>query len=121
MKNNQTANCPCCPNHCPQDNLKCGKGQSYFSDDKTDSKSSCSNKHHGFGHHRHHGEDGFHKHGEPNFKSDSISGQLMQAARKMMHAVHHGDFSEEAFFDALSEVEKSELLSLLCKINAKDE
>lgn len=112
MKNNQTANCPCCPNHCPQDNLKCGKGQNYFSDDKTNSKSSYSNKHHGFGHHRHHGK--------PNFKSDSISGQLMQAVQKMMHAVHRGDFSENDFLEPLSEVEKSELLFLLCRINSKD-
>lgn len=23
-------NCPCCPNHCEKDNLRCGKGRDYF-------------------------------------------------------------------------------------------
>lgn len=23
-------NCPCCPNHCPKDNLGCGRGKEYY-------------------------------------------------------------------------------------------
>ncbi len=30
--------CPCCPNNCHKDNLKCGRGHDYFSSDNSDSK-----------------------------------------------------------------------------------
>lgn len=120
MRNNKSANCPCCPNHCSQDNLKCSKGKNYFSEDKSNSKFSHSHKHCGFGHHKHHGKENFIKHGKPNFESDSISGQLMLAAQKIMHDVHNGNFFETSFLETLSSVEKDELLFLLRKINSKD-
>ncbi len=28
-------NCPCCPNHCSKDNLRCGRGKEYFANQDT--------------------------------------------------------------------------------------
>lgn len=53
------------------------------------------------------------------FDADSLSGQLMQSAHTVMHAAHHdSDYDEQKIFNSLSDDEKSELLSLLKKINS---
>lgn len=112
-----TQNCPCCPNHCPKENLQCKKGQHYFSNDKSNTDFSHSHEHHEFGHHGHSNKEKFHMHHESKFQPDSISDQLMRTAHMIMRAAHRPDFSEEAVFDALTASEKNELLSLLKKIN----
>lgn len=53
MKNNQAAHCPCCHNHCPKDDLRCGKGKHYFSKGKPSIDFSYDHEHCGFRHHRH--------------------------------------------------------------------
>lgn len=107
MHKNEKENCPCCPRHCQSDDLHCGRGENYFNSD-----TSAQNHSHGHGHH---------DHMQNKFEPDSLPGQLMQCAHSIMHAVHHSpDFDEDKIFSSLSAAEKSELLSLLKKLNSNN-
>lgn len=81
--------CPCCPNHCSINNLSCGKGKSYFSNDKNE------NKHH------------FEKE-IPN----TVEEKLLQEMKKCGHHLHH---NRESNLDFLTNEEKETLTNLLSK------
>lgn len=61
--------CPCCPNHCGKNSLKCEKGKAYFSQDVPNSQKSNDEFHHN--HHRNHHKE--HKH----FSNENKNAQVL--------------------------------------------
>lgn len=94
-----TPKCPCCSNHCEQNNLQCGKGESYFNGEAEGSRS------HGPEHGHHHGH---HKH--PEFPSGSLPDLLMQCGGKLFHG------EGEDMFHVLTGEEQDTLSALLGKL-----
>ena len=80
-------NCPCCKNHCPKDNLGCGRGRAYFSDQDT------------------------------NNEPKSLNEQVVADLRKCGHLLHHNrDLDINELLSCFSEEELKELHKLLSKI-----
>ncbi len=80
-------NCPCCPNHCLKDNLRCDQGKEYFSNQ------------------------GINK--EPK----SLNEQVISDLRKCGHLLHHNrDLDTKEFLYCFSEEELNELHELISKI-----
>jgi len=81
-------NCPCCPNHCQKENLGCGRGKEYFSNQDASN--------------------------EPK----SLSKQVMDDLRKCGHLLHHSrDLNSDEFLSCFSLEELNELHKLLSKID----
>lgn len=79
-------NCPCCPNHCPKDNLSCGRGMSHFSDEATESTPL------------------------------SIDKQIIDDLRKCGHLLHHNkDLNVDEILAGFTEEELNKLHELLSK------
>lgn len=87
-KNSQAQTCPQCDNHCPVDDLRCGRGRKYFNVT----------------------EDG-HTHSHP---KGGLPGLLHQCGR----FVRHTDMHEDELFQALTDEEKATLQALLDKLSA---
>ncbi|MGN0960608.1 MAG: hypothetical protein ACI4PF_00245 [Christensenellales bacterium] len=90
-------NCPVCHNHCPKDELKCGRGKMYF-EGKLNPEMSSENQEHKFNH--------------------TPQNELTQLIRQCGHFLHHGG-DEQDLFNTLSDEEKSTLLALLKKVTNK--
>lgn len=79
--------CPGCHNHCPKDNLGCGRGQEYFNNQNNSS--------------------------EPK----TLSEQVIMDLRKCGHLLHHNkDLNTNQILSSFSEEELDELHKLLSKI-----
>lgn len=89
---NQT-NCPCCGNHCPKDDLQCGRGKRYFGETAQSPA-----------------KDG-HAHGAPFENGDEEPAVTM--LRRCGHLLHHG--GADNLLDPLTEEEKRTLCELLGK------
>lgn len=80
-------NCPCCPNHCPKDNLGCERGRAYFNEGNKDSIDT------------------------------SLEGQVIGDLRRCGHMLHHNrDLDTKELLSSLSEDELKSLHELLSKI-----
>lgn len=80
--------CPCCPNHCSEDNLACGRGINYFNN-KSNSSGPM-----------------------------SINEQIIMDLRKCGHFLHHNrDFDIDKILYNFSEDELNQLHELLSKIH----
>ncbi len=81
-------NCPCCPNHCQKDNLGCGRGKDYFSNQ------------------------------DKNSEPKSLNEQVINDLKKCGHLLHHNrDLNPDEFLSCFSLEELNELHKLLSKIN----
>lgn len=81
-------NCPCCPNHCPKDNLSCGRGRAYFSGENTTEE------------------------------EKTIEQQVIGDLRRCGHLLHHNkDLDTNELLANLNEDELNKLHELLTKIN----
>lgn len=86
-----TENCPCCPNHCPKDNLGCGRGREYFSNLNNEQKP---------------------------IEQDSISSKIIMDLKRCGHMLHHNhDIKPEEILANLSNEELNKLHELLSKIS----
>lgn len=94
-------NCPCCPNHCPADALRCGRGRAHFAQNGAETREE----------HAHH-EGGAH-HGQPMGEMDPALALLRQCG----HFLHHmGPGSDPArLMSALTDEERATLRALLEK------
>lgn len=119
--------CSQCPNHCPADDLKCGRGRNYFAQMQGLEPEEHPGHEHGheYKHEGAHGHGQRHGHGAGQGKErfpdkNSLYGLL----RGCGHYLHHncgGDMGEEeiqALFGVLSENEQAELKELLGKLLA---
>lgn len=80
-------NCPCCSNHCPKDNLSCGRGVAHFSNTNNESE------------------------------INSIEEQVVADLRKCGHMLHHShDVNPEELLSNLTDDELQKLHELLSKI-----
>lgn len=80
-------NCPCCPNHCPKDNLGCERGRAYFNEEN--------------------------KENEESSLEDKVIGDL----RRCGHMLHHNrDLDTKELLSSLSDDELNKLHELLFKI-----
>jgi hypothetical protein len=85
-------NCPCCPNHCPKDNLGCGRGKDYFNNLNN------------------------------SLKSNSLNEKVIMDLRKCGHLLHHNrDLNTDELLVNLSKDELIKLHELLSKICNNDE
>ena len=121
MENNKTTNCNQCPNQCPADALKCGRGRHYFEQlENPEGIKADERAGHGYGeghgHSENHGHG--HKEGHGHGKSDDLYG-LMRGCGHYLH--HSGGKHQEAgeenqLFAALDEGEQECLKGLLKKL-----
>lgn len=82
-----TESCPCCPNHCPKDNLGCGKGRAHFNNQNDNSL-------------------------EPR----TLNEQVIMDLKKSGHLLHHNrDLDTTKLLSNFSEEELNELHKLLSK------
>lgn len=78
--------CPMCENHCPEDEVRCGRGRRYFA-----GESGGDMHEHHEGRHTHRDEEfrrhpeGMHRHG-PMHDPDSLEGMFMRTARHLRHS-----------------------------------
>lgn len=80
-------NCPCCPNHCPKDNLGCERGRAYFRGENT------------------------------NDEEKAIGEKVIGDLRMCGHLLHHNrDLDTNELLSDLSEDELNKLHELLSKI-----
>lgn len=93
-------NCPCCPNNCSKEELRCGKGYKYFNIEMNDTN---------------HQKNNFKKKVHELMKEDNITGLLMQCFHKIMQSSN--DISKDQIFDVLTDTEKDTLRFLLKKVN----
>lgn len=95
----KTKECPCCENHCPPDELRCGRGRKYFgaSEEARDAER------------RHRGE----REEEPQTAED----EALLLLRKCGHYLHHSarGVSARELLGVLSEEEKGQLIAALKK------
>lgn len=85
---NTPTNCPLCPNHCPVEELHCGRGRAYFANlngEAADQPMNTERHEHGERHHEH--EHGHHHH--PHMEIDENS-SLEMLLRACGHRLHHG-------------------------------
>ena len=94
-------NCPCCPNHCPADALRCGRGRAHFAQNDAEPREE----------HAHH--EGVAHHGQPMQEMDPALALLRQCG----HFLHHmGPGSDPArLMSVLTAEERATLQSLLQK------
>ncbi len=97
--------CPCCGNHCPKDDLQCGRGKRYFEG----GANSVERYERGPGGHNERGLGGGHR-GAPEGEDKVIT-----LLRRCGHTLHHGGDGEKMLSN-LSEEEKVHLGSLLEKL-----
>lgn len=80
-------NCPCCPNHCPKDNLECGRGRAYFNNSNN------------------------------TLEPATLSQKVIEDLRKCGHFLHHSkELNTDKIFLDFSETELKKLHELLLKI-----
>ncbi|MGN1019345.1 MAG: hypothetical protein ACI4O7_03145 [Aristaeellaceae bacterium] len=96
-------NCPCCPNHCPADALRCGRGRAHFAQNGAEPREE----------HPHHEGHGPHGHGRPMQETEPAMALLRQCG----HFLHHmGPGSDSAaMMSVLSDEERATLQALLKK------
>lgn len=114
-RNERNETCPLCSNHCPADNLKCGKGHAYF---KNDSKT-MENRHF----HREYfkGFDG-RKRGHLTVEpaKDSLLYLLFGCSHYLHEMLHEKKIEDEkVLFAGLDETEQNQLKVLLQKLLAR--
>ncbi len=107
MRNDEMTNCPQCENHCPADDLRCGRGRRYFEEDGMEGpdemRHEChrhhgphdrfhepdEERHHGRGCRRHRDEDCRHeRRPHPPLDPDTLEGAFRMCARAMRHERH---------------------------------
>lgn len=93
--------CPCCGNHCPKENLQCGRGKRYF-------ESGISGGEHPENSGMRHG--GVAGHGAPEGEDKVIT-----LLRRCGHTLHHGGDGEKMISN-LTKEEKEQLIALLEKL-----
>lgn len=129
MENNKITNCNQCPNQCPADALKCGRGRHYFEqlENPEGFKMDEKGEHgHGEGHgenHGHreshgHGENHGHGHKEGHGRSDDLYGLMRGCGHYLHHnsGGHQEAGGENGLFAALDEGEQECLKGLLKKL-----
>ena len=94
-------NCPCCPNHCPADALRCGRGRAHFAHNDAEPREE----------HAHH--EGISHHGHPMQEMDPALALIRQCG----HFLHHMDPGSDParLMSALTAEERATLQSLLQK------
>ena len=98
--------CNQCENHCPIDDLKCGKGRRAFGLEQGENGNGQNHEHgHGHGHEHGHGAHCHHK------KMEGVLGLLQSCG----YALHHGEIGEDGL-NCLSKEEKEQLEKLLTKL-----
>lgn len=81
--------CPICHNHCPKDNLGCGRGIEYFSNQGD------------------------------NTSSSSLDEQIIMDLRRCGHLLHHNrDLNTDELLSNITKEEKEKLHELLSKIES---
>lgn len=102
--------CPGCSHHCDRNNLRCGKGEAFFSGEAApDSGRSHS--------HRERKHQGHHAGKHPgHHRPDFPPGSLADLMAKCGHRLFHG--GEESMFAVLTEAERIQLQDLLSKLAA---
>lgn len=132
MSNMEITNCNQCPNQCPKDALKCGRGRRYFEQLENAAGDIGESKEGGYGR-----AEGRHGHGEGHFDHGSGRQQhggreggggharpedLYGLMRACGHYLHHsygerrGDDGDRQLFAALDEAEQNTLKELLKKL-----
>ena len=112
MKNQKNETCPLCPNHCPEDNLKCEKGSAHF---KNGSKTTGN-------HHSHRGYfKGFgsrkKEHSTVDPSKDSLPYLLFYSSHYLHEMLHKRSIEDEKqLFSCLDETEQNQLRMLLQKL-----
>jgi hypothetical protein len=89
--------CPCCPNHCPKEQLRCPRGRNYFEGGADAAQSP----------HHHQGIQQ-----NPNLSTEEL---VIGLLRKCGHMLHHGAAQGTDLLSNLSDAEKEQLKALLEK------
>ena len=113
MENNKITNCNQCPNQCPADALKCGRGRHYFEQlENPEGIKSEERGQHG------HGESHGGGHGRGHGKSDDLYGLMRGCGHYLHHSggKHQKAGEENRLFAALDEGEQECLKGLLKKL-----
>ena len=93
-------NCPCCPNHCPADALRCGRGRAHFAQNGAEPREE----------HAHH--EGIAHHGHPMQEMDPALALLRQCG----HFLHHmGPGSDPARLMSVLTAEEAPPCSPCCR------
>lgn len=107
--------CPMCPNHCPVDALKCGRGRAHFGSAETAAAPSEPQREEGRhdrsgrGDHRRHGMSGGHLRESTAKDTDPTITLLRQCG----YLLYHGE--GEGLLSCLSDLERAQLQALLRK------
>ena len=89
-----TENCPMCQNHCPKENLRCGRGREYFNENKHQEDYNNTSEH------------------------SSIKEQVIFDMRRCGHFLHHNrELDINKVFSNLSDEELTKLHELLTNIH----
>ena len=88
-------NCPCCPNHCEVNSLRCGRGREYFSQGESSSENTHGKKH------------------DKDESSMTKEERVLFKIQKCGHELHHSKDIQSVSF--LSEDEQVTLIELLSK------
>ncbi|MGN0535249.1 MAG: hypothetical protein ACI4IR_04520 [Eubacterium sp.] len=102
--------CNQCPNKCPKNNLKCGRGQAYFNGENYE-KSSESRHHRGI-------RKSFHNHKSDNELVKLLTTCGMIANHRSEKMLEH-NIDESVMFEVLTDNEQEILKNLLTKLNNK--
>lgn len=112
MRNQRNETCPLCPNHCPADNLKCGKGHAHFNN----GSKTMENRHphrecfKGFGGRRK-------EHFTADLSKDSLPYLLFYSSHYLHKMLHERSVEDEKrLFACLDETEQNQLKMLLQKL-----
>lgn len=114
MRKQKNETCPLCPNHCPADNLRCGKGHAHF---KNGNKTTETTNHYshreyfkGFG-----GRKREHFRADPS--KDSLPYLLFYSSHYLHEMLHEKSIEDEEWlFVCLDETEQNQLKMLLQKL-----
>lgn len=114
MKNQRNETCPLCSNHCPADNLKCGKGHAHF---KNGSKTTEMGEHHSHRRYRKGFGDRRREHFRADLSKDSLPYLLFYSSHSLHEMLHERSTEEEQrLFACLDETERNQLKMLLQKL-----
>lgn len=112
--------CPRCSNQCPQDDLKCPRGEAYFANQNSENGAeSRSFDGHKKGDHHHGKPNHGHKHPGHHFDGmdqDSLSYLVCKTGHILGHMQGHGNLNDDEIFGCLNTQEQQELKTLLEKV-----
>lgn len=112
MRNQRNETCPLCPNHCPADNLKCGKGHTHFGNDSKTMENNHPHREYfkGFGGKRK-------EHFTADLSKDSLPYLLFYSSHYLHKMLHERSVEDEKrLFSCLDETEQNQLKMLLQKL-----